>query len=156
MSTITTQQFVTSAQDTWGTGVVQIGQAYTNSEDYKQIATDHVNNLYAYGLSPVLFKPTKAAHIQFRNSPDSAISYFVGGNPKFPEDQGFALQPWTAVRFENSGIIINGPQAIAMGNYFFTDLNGQETKVEYSFGYLLDENEELRINLHHSSLPYVG
>lgn len=156
MSTITTQQFVASAQDAWGSGVVQMGQAYTNSEDYKQIATDHVNNLYAYGLSPVLFKPTKAAHIQFRNSPDGAISYFVGGNPKFPEDQGFALQPWTAVRFENSGIVINGPQAMAMGNYFFTDLNGQETKVEYSFGYLLDENEELRINLHHSSLPYVG
>ncbi|MCH2183603.1 MAG: hypothetical protein MK108_16515 [Mariniblastus sp.] len=154
MSTITTDQ-VTSAQEVWGAGVVQIGNAYTNNEDYTQTATDHVNNLYAYGMSPVLFKPTKAAQIQFRDTTDSAISYFVGGNADYPEDNGFALQPWTAVRFENSGIAINGPQAMAMGNYYFTDQNGQETKVEYSFGYVLDESGALRINLHHSSLPYA-
>ena len=44
--------------------------------------------------------------------------------------------------------------ALAMGNYFFTDLSGAETKVEYSFGYIRGPGGELRINLHHSSLPY--
>ncbi|MEE2826308.1 MAG: hypothetical protein VYE64_06745 [Planctomycetota bacterium] len=154
MSTITTDQ-VLAAQQVWGEGVVGIGSAYTNSEDYTQVATEHVNNLYAYGMSGVLFKPTKAAEVQFRDTTESAISYFVGGNANFPEDKGFALQPWTAVRFDNSGIVINGPQAMAMGNYFFTDQDGQETKVEYSFGYVQDENGVLRINLHHSSLPYA-
>ena len=40
-----------------------------------------------------------------------------------------------------------------MGNYFFTDLNGVEAKVEFTFGYKLVEGE-LRIDLHHSSFPY--
>ena len=40
-----------------------------------------------------------------------------------------------------------------MGNYYFTDLTGVETKVEYTFGYKLS-NGELKIDLHHSSLPF--
>ena len=44
--------------------------------------------------------------------------------------------------------------AIAMGNYFFTDLNGGKTKVEYSFVYKKNDLGELKIILHHSSLPY--
>jgi len=82
------------------------------------------------------------------------LSYFIAGNDKFPEDEGFALQPWTKVRFENNGMILQEKRAIAMGNYFFTDLSGGETKVEYTFGYTLSDNGELLIDLHHSSLPY--
>ena len=70
------------------------------------------------------------------------------------EDKGFAIQPWTKkVRFENTNFIIENNRAIAMGNYFFTDLNGVEAKVEFTFGYKLVEGE-LRIDLHHSSFPY--
>ena len=31
-----------------------------------------------------------------------------------------------------------------------------ETKVEYTFGYIRDINGNLRINLHHSSIPHSG
>ena len=41
-----------------------------------------------------------------------------------------------------------------MGNYFFTELNGNVVKVEYTFGYFLDPKQCLKINLHHSSLPF--
>merc|ERR1712032_90503 len=41
-----------------------------------------------------------------------------------------------------------------MGNYFFTNPEGAEVKVEYSFGYVLDAEGKLRINLHHSSMPH--
>jgi len=58
------------------------------------------------------------------------------------------------VRFENEDILVSGPTAMAMGNYFFTNTTGVETKVEYSFGYFIDSDDSLRINLHHSSLPY--
>jgi hypothetical protein len=78
----------------------------------------------------------------------------VGGSPEFPEDNGFALQPWGKVRFENAGIIVSEKTALAMGNYFFTDYNDVETKVEYTFGYRKAENGKLKINLHHSSLPF--
>ena len=43
--------------------------------------------------------------------------------------------------------------SIVMGNYYFTDVNQIDVKVEYTFGYKL-LNEKLKIFLHHSSLPY--
>ena len=67
-----------------------------------------------------------------------ALSYFIGGNDSFcNEDEGFAMKPWVKVLSENSGVIIEKNRAIAMGNYFFTDLNGNTIKVEYSFVYKL-------------------
>ena len=60
------------------------------------------------------------------------------------------------MRFENVDIVTEGNTAIAMGNYFFTTPEGDEVKVEYSFGYILDAQGAVRINLHHSSMPYAG
>ena len=43
--------------------------------------------------------------------------------------------------------------AIAMGNYYFKSNHSNIIKVEYTFGYKL-VNGKLKIDLHHSSLPY--
>ena len=72
------------------------------------------------------------------------------------EDKGFAINPWTNVRFENAGMILEENRAISMGNYFFKDQENEILKVEYTFGFIKINNNELRINLHHSSLPYGG
>ena len=101
-----------------------------------------------------MFKPTKCELQQFRPTKNEALSYFIAGdNRTCKEDKGFAIQPWTKVRFENSGLILDDKRAIAMGNYFFTDLDGNEAKVEYTFGYKF-VGQELKIDLHHSSFPY--
>lgn len=139
---------ILAAQKAWGDGIVAIGKA----KDPQSAAKKHIDTLYAYDLGPVLFKPTKAAIVQFRDTKEEALSYFVGG--KEPEDKGFALAPFTKVRFENTGIAIDCDTALAQGNYFFTKTDGQEIKVEYSFGYVEDAKGALKINLHHSSLPY--
>jgi len=144
---------VKDAQRAWGKGIVAIATAHTNGGDYVGLATDHVNTLYAYQMGPVLFKPTLAAVDQFRPTFETALSYFVASNNACPEDQGFAIQGWTDVRFENSDMIIDGNTALAMGNYFFTSPEGAEVKVEYTFGYIEDGNGGLRIQLHHSSMP---
>ena len=144
---------VKDAQRAWGKGIVAISTAHTNGGDYVGLATDHVNTLYAYQMGPVLFKPTLAAVDQFRPTFETALSYFVASNNACPEDQGFAIQGWTDVRFENSDVIIDGNTALAMGNYFFTSPEGAEVKVEYTFGYIEDGNGGLRIQLHHSSMP---
>ena len=60
------------------------------------------------------------------------------------------------MRFENVDVVVHGDMAMAMGNYFFTAPDGSEQKVEYSFGYIVDAVGELRIALHHSSLPFAG
>merc|ERR1712056_156510 len=149
-----TRDMVLAAQKDWGDGIVKIAAAKVNGEDFEQVAHDHIMNLYGYGQPPVLFKPTLAAEQQFRASFEGALSYFVATNNHAPEDSGFAIKGWTAVRFENEEIITAGNTAMAMGNYFFTTPDGTEVKVEYSFGYVLDTAGKLRINLHHSSMPY--
>lgn len=144
---------VMDAQKIWGEAIVAIGEAYTQKKDYKALAEKVVDTLYGYDKGVVLFKPTKASEKQFRLTEEEAVSYFVTGI--VPEDRGFAIQPWSKVRFENADIIINGDSAIAMGNYYFTDANTEkEAKVEFTFGYFKDENGKLRINVHHSSFPY--
>ncbi|MEM9277768.1 MAG: phosphoribosyl-AMP cyclohydrolase [Pseudomonadota bacterium] len=146
------KQDVIEAQKTWGQGIVDIATMHTKGEDFKARASEHVKSLYAYGATDVMFKPTLAAKDQFRENFDEALSYFIG--TEGTEDSGFAIKGWTNVRWENNGIYTNHDSAMAMGNYFFTDPAGKEVKVEYTFGYVKDASGALKINLHHSSLPY--
>ncbi|MEM9991065.1 MAG: phosphoribosyl-AMP cyclohydrolase [Bacteroidota bacterium] len=150
-----TEAEVIEAQKEWGEGIVKIGKVYSDGGDYEKAAMNHIQDLYAYDLSSVLFKPTLASVEQFRGSFDGALSYFVGGNKTYPEDKGFAIKPWTNVRWQNTGIINNScNMAIAMGNYFFTTTDGDEVKVEYTLGYVKDKAGDLRIVVHKSSMPY--
>ncbi len=144
---------VEKAQRAWGEGIVSIATAHNTGMDYVERARKHIKSLYAYDISSVLFKPTLAVDNQFRSTFEGALSYFVGGNDEYPEDKGFAIKGWTNVRFENEGIILNGTSAISMGNYFFMTPEGDEVKVEFSFSYIVDLDDSLRINLHHSSMP---
>ena len=151
-----TRNGIEKAQQAWGEGIVAMALAHLEEGDYVGIARNHVETLYAYGMSTVLFKPTLAAVEQFRPTFEQALSYFVASNNACPEDKGFAIKGWTKVRFENTDIILDGSTALAMGNYFFTAPEGDEVKVEYTFGYVLDDAGALRINLHHSSMPAIA
>lgn len=152
-----TEQEVVAAQKAWGDGIVKIGQVYTDGGDHTAAAAEHINKFYGYDHSLVLFKPTLASVDQFRASFDGALSYFVSGNPSYPEDKGFALKPWTQVRWENAGIANNNcTMAVAMGNYYFTPADGSgETKVEYTIAYIKDQDGNLRMVVHKSALPYA-
>lgn len=151
-----TEQEVIEAQQAWGEGIIRIGEVYSEGGDYRKAAADHISKFYAYDQSLVLFKPTLASVEQFRPSFDGALSYFVGGNPSYPEDKGFAITPWSKVRWQNAGITNNiCNMAVAMGNYFFTPANGgPETKVEYTIGYIRDAEGNLRMTVHKSTIPY--
>jgi len=145
---------VLAAQNEWGAGVVKIGSLKDNRTECEAFASSFLDERYAFELGEVLFKPTKCAYEQFRPTKAAALSYFIAGEDRAcKEDTGFAINPWTKVRFENTGFILEENRAIAMGNYFFTDLDGNEAKVEYTFGYKLIDNK-LKIDLHHSSFPY--
>jgi len=151
-----TEQEIFDAQKAWGEGIVKIGKAYLDGEDYKAVALDHINKYYNYEEGTVLFKPTLASQKQFRTDLQGALSYFVAGDENYPEDHGFAIKPWSSVRWESIGTKITGNMAVAMGNYYFTPTKGgEEVKVEYSFAYTKDKNGKLKIILHGSHLPYV-
>lgn len=148
-----TAEEITAAQQAWGEGIVKIGKVSAEGGDVRAAAINHINRFYAYeDDKDVLFKPTLAAQDQFRGTFDEALSYFIG--TEGTEDGGFAVRPWTKVRWENEGTITDADSAMAMGNYYFTDTDGNDTKVEYTFGYVRNDAGEVVIDLHHSSVPF--
>ncbi|MEM8626320.1 MAG: phosphoribosyl-AMP cyclohydrolase [Pseudomonadota bacterium] len=148
-----TAEQVTALKTAWGEGIVKIGKIHSKGGDYRAAAKAHIEQFYAYGQEEVLFKPTLASQDQFRGTIDEALSYFVGGD--IAEDKGFAIAPYTAVRWEPAGTTINRQTALSMGNYYFEKTDGSEVKVEYTFGVEQMEDGDLKIILHHSSLPYA-
>ena len=147
-------QEIEKAQEKWGNGIVKIGELKDSLKECRMFTIDFINKMYDYENGIVQFKPTKASDFQFRGDVKSALSYFIGSDSDFIEDKGFALNPWVKVDFENNSINIINDIAIAMGNYFFTDNDGGKTKVESSFVYKKNDIGDLKIILHHSSLPY--
>jgi len=146
-----TKQDIEDAQTSWGSAVVAVG-ATSSHEEAHALAVQLVETHYLLDDGSLLFCPTKAAEQQFRRTLQDTVSYFVGQG--LPEDAGFALQPWTSVRFDNADIVCRGGVGIAMGNYFFGQADGSELKAEYSFVYVRDREGRLKIQLHHSALPY--
>jgi hypothetical protein len=147
-----TEKDVLAAQQSWAQAVVEVGLA-DRWEAAHARATKLVSDHYILDGS-LLFCPTKASLSQFRQNLDAAVSYFVGNNMDFHEDTGFALQPWSAVRFENFGIQITGDFAVTMGNYFFQNAGGVTLKAEYTLVYRALQGIGLRIVAHHSAIPF--
>jgi hypothetical protein len=147
-----TEEDIRAAQKMWGDAVVSIGAAGAEAPEVAEAAAKAA---YAFELGPIQFKPTLAAERPFRPDLEGTLSYFVSGNPDYPEDGGFAIKPWTNVRFENHTIKTFGNKAIAMGHYFFTaKATGEETKVEYTKGYVKMDDGRVLLFLQDSSLPF--
>ena len=150
-----TEKMVIDAQKTWSEWLLKISKAHIEGSDYKKVASEAIDAGYNYQNGIVLFKPTLTTGEQtFRLDKEGAMSYFVGGNPKYKDDKGFALKGWVRYITKNSGIILNGSTAISMGNIYLYDKDGNETIVDKTWGFKMNELGELKIMLHHSSLPY--
>ena len=146
-----TKEDVMGAQKAWGDAVVAIGKAGNNAPS---VAEEAARTAYAFDLGPIQFKPTLVSEHPFRPDLEGTLSYFVSGNDNYKEDKGFALKPWSNVRFDNDTVKIQNNIAIAMGHYYFTGPDGKETKVEYTKGYVKTPDNRVLIFLQDSSLPY--
>jgi len=146
-----TQSDVEKAQKAWGDAVVAIGKA---GDRAPAVAEEAARTAYAFDLGPIQFKPTLASEKPFRPDMEGTLSYFVSGNAEYAEDSGFALRPWSKVRFDNHTVKMQGNIAIAMGHYYFTGPDKTETKVEYTKGYVKTPDGRVLIFLQDSSLPY--
>lgn len=157
LNTNITEAEVIQAQKAWGDALVKISKDFEDGGLPKARATAEavLNAAYGYNMGPVLFKPTLTVAPQtFRTTKDGALAYFVGGNPSFPKDSGFALKGWRAVDVKNSAILIDGDMATTMGNVTLTDKSGKKTTVDKTWTFKKDDNGALRIVVHHSSLPF--
>jgi hypothetical protein len=150
---------VLAAQKAWGDALVAISTTYETKgiQPAKALAGKVIDAAYGYQFGPVLFKPTLTVAPQtFRTTRAGALAYFVGGDPAFPKDKGFALNGWRKVEIKNSAIFISGNTATSMGNVMITNKEGKVTTVDKTWQFIKDDNGKLRIVLHHSSLPYAG
>merc|ERR1711907_380685 len=75
-----TEAEVLECQAKWANAIKTISKTYMEKGDYIAAAGDAAAELYGYGHSNVLFKPTKAAEFPFRPTGGEAMSYFVGGS----------------------------------------------------------------------------
>jgi hypothetical protein len=152
-----TEDDVIAAQQAWGEALVQISSDYAEGgiDQARATAEAVIDAAYGYAQGPVLFKPTLTVAPQtFRTTREGALAYFVGGDDAFPGDDGFALKGWTDVQIDNAAIHINGDTALTMGNVMLTSADGAVTTVDKTWGFERDEAGDIRIVLHHSSLPH--
>lgn len=159
-SSVITYDEVNAAQQAWCDALVAIGKLKEEGGDYKAYAENIISEAYNYDYGKVFFKPTLAFGEQtFRNTKKGALAYFVGGDPDYPNDKGFALKPWVKARYDNAGndnegIQIYGSVAITMGNVWVTDKDGNEVMVDKTWVFKKGLDGKLRIIVHKSALPY--
>ena len=154
-----TEQEVNAAQQAWCDALVKIGKVHADGGDYKAVANQAITDLYDYDKGKVFFKPTLShGKNTFRPTKAGALSYFIGGNPEFPEDKGFALKPWVKVRYDNNaaenGVQIHGDVAVTMGNVYLTNAKGEEVMVDKTFVFRKCADGKLRLIAHKSALPF--
>jgi len=159
--TIVTYDEVNAAQQAWCDALVKIGQLKEEGGDYKAFASEVLSTAYNYDNGKVFFKPTLAYGDQtFRTDKKGALAYFIGGDPDYPSDKGFALTPWVKARYDNTGtgnegIQIYGSIAITMGNVWVTGKDGKEVMVDKTWVFKKGKDGKLRIIVHKSSLPFA-
>lgn len=157
VNTNITEADVRAAQEGWGKALIQISDDYASGGMAKAKATAGavLDAAYGYNMGVVLFKPTLTHGEQtFRTTRAGALAYFVGDDKAFPNDSGFALKGWKKYEYKNAGVFINGDLALTQGNVILTDKDGKVTVVDKTWGFKKDDKGQLRIVLHHSSLPY--
>ncbi|NNH00918.1 hypothetical protein [Acinetobacter sp. ANC 5414] len=150
---------VIAAQQAWCKSLLDISSTYdkTGKQAANDLASKVIDTAYFYQNGPVLFKPTLTTNPQtFRTTKEGALSYFVGGNPNFPNDKGFALGGWQNCEIDNAAINITGNSATTLGKVHFTNKNGEVTTVDKSWKFVKDNAGKLRIVVHHSSLENKG
>jgi hypothetical protein len=158
--TVITYDEVNQAQKSWCEGLVEIGRLKSTNGDYRAFTEKFISDAYNYDDGKVFFKPTLTHGSQtFRNTKKGAISYFIGGDPEYPSDKGFALTPWKECSFENTGgnkqgVQIYGSVAVTMGNVWVTDPKGKKVMVDKTWVFRKDKSGKLRIIVHKSALPY--
>lgn len=135
--------------NSWKDGVIEIGRVYLEGGDYEKCAEKFLSSHYAFDQEEVLFKPTFTKEVIFRNSKDSALSYFIKGD--VAEDNGFALKPWEDIKLEELNTIEENNLMVAMGILSFKPVDIDEiTMVAFTFLVVIVD-ESLKIKVHHSS-----
>ena len=150
---------VANAIEDWAKGLFEIGAEFQANGYAKArvVAEKFIIDTYNYQQDEgTAFKPTVADQSDsWRNTFDEALSYFVGGDPDYPTDKGFALAGWKFMEKKAEAEIPSCDTYTWCGKVTLKDNNGNTAVVDKTWVFKKDGNGKVRITLHHSSLPYT-
>lgn len=152
-----TPEMVKNAVQAWCDALLKISKTAMDGGDAKAVAAEILVTAYDYSdKGKVLFKPTLTHGDQvFRLNKEGALAYFVGGNPDFPNDSGFALNKWVKASFDPAGVLTEGNIGIYMGTVTLTNADGDVVTVDKTFVFRFEEDGSFRIITHMSALPHT-
>jgi hypothetical protein len=160
-----TPREVDEAQQAWCDGLLKISRLYREGGDYRGEAESFIDEVYDFAEGQVFFRPTLAMAPQnLRTTREGAISYFIGEDDDFPDDEGFAKKPWISARYDNAiedsnAIQIHRNIALTMGNVYLrqdeVSLGGKEVVVDKVFAFRKDQKGKLRLCVHKSALSNI-
>ena len=141
------------AQRAWSEMVIEIGEVYRIGGDYRSHAEELVADIYDVARGPVLLKPAYASGLPVRTELADIVSYYAGGGVW--EDAGFALKPWRKIRFGRQFASFGPGTATLMGACYLTPSRSSiETRLDFTMCFRRDAHGIIRLQTHHSSIPY--
>jgi len=159
-----TLEEVETTQKGWCDALLKISETYHEKgfKVAKRLSSKIIDIAYGYDLGPVAFNPTWTfKEKNFRSTKRGALSYFVGRDPMFKQDIGFAIgspesdrSKWINCKIENSIIQLLGGTANTMGNVTFTAENGFTSTVDKTWTFLKTYEGNIKIILHESATPF--
>ena len=169
-SYITNEEMV-AQQEAWcSAGLLGISKTYHEKgfKDAKKLASQIIDAWYGHNLLPnkkvpVAFNPTWTYDkTTFRTTKRGAVSYFVGGDKKFPIDPGFALgapgevrSQWISCKIKNAVNFAAANVGFTMGNVMFEAENGFKSAVDKTWIFVKNpETGEIKCVLHESATPF--
>ncbi len=138
-------------QKSWAKAVLAIGEAFVEGEDFRSMAMDFVEDFYAFDEEKVLLKPGFANKQPFRNDKLSALAYFIGGNPNFREDAGFAIQSWDSIKFRNEDFLFKENMTVSSGVVSYVSKKGDSFHFNLTLGLTAVKDGAIKVILHHAS-----
>lgn len=141
------------AQHAWVQDLLRLAEVKHDRTALQHQAQMFVREYYAYQEQSrtVLFKPTLAEITPQRNSEQGAISYFIGGDEVFSEDNGFALMGWESAMFDNQAWSFFDDVVCVAGQMKLTCHDKSTVTADYTMAYVRCADQKWRLVVHHSS-----
>ncbi len=144
---------ITRFQQSFGVSLNAISNAIAKKTDVEVAAKNHIEKFYGFDEGKVIFKADRSADSPFRNTYDGVLSYLIGDNAAYPNDNGSVQPNWRKMNWKNAGIINDGNVAIAMGQSVFVNEGKEVKKQNYTMAFKKNEDGQLKLIAHKTSMP---
>lgn len=135
---------INSFQEDYGASFNAIANAIADESYYELKAKEHIENFYNFKEGEVIFKIGYDDNTPFRNTHAGLLSYLIGKNKEFPNDDGIAKKQWRKMNWNNMATIMERDVAIAFGR---VTMESSEEYIEQNYTMVLKRAENGKVKL---------